>query len=60
LHADESGVVGMETASQVQKTEGKCDADHSCGMYMLRNFLEAKGTEFSAEPEFLPYYCFHL
>lgn len=55
--ADESGVVGMETASQVEKTEGKCEADHSRGMYMLRNFLETKGTQFSAEPEFLPYYA---
>ena len=57
LHADESGVVGMETASQVEKTEGKCEADHSRGMYMLRNFLETKGTQFSEEPEFLPYYA---
>jgi hypothetical protein len=47
----------METGSQVEKTEGKCEADHSHGMDMLRNFLESKGTEFSAEPEFLPYYA---
>jgi hypothetical protein len=47
----------METDSQVEKAEGKCEADHSRGMDMLRNFLETKGTEFSAEPEFLPYYA---
>jgi len=57
LHAVESGVVEMETDSQVEKAEGKCEADHSHGMDMLRNFLETKGTEFSAEPEFLPYYA---
>jgi hypothetical protein len=57
LQADKSGVVVMETDSQVEKTEGKCEADHSHGMDMLRNFLETKGTEFSAEPEFLPYYA---
>lgn len=58
LHADESEVVLMETDSQVEKTEeGKCEADHSRGMDMLRNFLETKGTDFSAEPEFLPYYA---
>lgn len=57
LHAVESGVVEMETDSQVEKAEQKCETDHSHGMDMLRNFLETKGTEFSAEPEFLPYYA---
>ena len=57
LHADKSGVVVMETDSQVEKIERMCEADHSCGMDMLRNFLETKGTDFSAEPEFLPYYA---
>lgn len=55
---DESGVVVVvETDSLVEKTEERCEAGHSHGMEMLRNFLETKGTEFSAEPEFLPYYA---
>jgi hypothetical protein len=57
LHAVESGVVRMETDGHVEKTEGKCEAHHGHGMDMLRNFLETKGTEFSAEPEFLSYYA---
>jgi hypothetical protein len=55
FHADESGVVGMETDSQVEKMEGQCKADHSRGVDMLKSFLETKRIEFSAEPEFLPY-----
>lgn len=55
LHAGESGVVRMETDRQVEKTEGKCEADHSRGVDMLKYFLETKRIEFSAESEFLPY-----
>jgi hypothetical protein len=42
--------------SQLQM-EGKSETDHTHGMEVLRHFLETKGTEFSAEPEFLPYYA---
>jgi hypothetical protein len=47
----------LETDSRVEKMEEISETDHSRGMEALRNFLETKGTEFSAEPEFLPYYA---
>jgi hypothetical protein len=42
---------------RVEEAEGELETGHTCGMEALRQFLEAKGTEFSAEPEFLPYYA---
>jgi hypothetical protein len=47
----------LETDTEVNEVEEKPEAGHNHGMEVLRNFLETKGTEFSAEPEFLPYYA---
>jgi hypothetical protein len=47
----------LEANSQVEQMEETSESDNSHGMDALRNFLETKGTEFSAEPEFLPYYA---
>lgn len=42
---------------RVEEADGGSETGHICGMEALRQFLEAKGTKFSAEPEFLPYYA---
>lgn len=47
----------LETDNHVEMVEETSETDHSFGMEVLRNFLETKGTEFSTEPEFLPYYA---
>jgi hypothetical protein len=46
-----------DVALEAEEMEGQSESDRSCGMEVLRHFLETKGTEFSAEPEFLPYYA---
>jgi hypothetical protein len=42
---------------QAEEMEGESETGDTHGMEVLKHFLEAKGTEFSAEPEFLPYYA---
>ncbi|XP_067000714.2 lisH domain-containing protein ARMC9 [Anabrus simplex] len=53
---DLNGDVEVKTESgSLKMTVGK--EERPCSMETLRQFLETKGTEFSAEPEFLPYYA---
>jgi hypothetical protein len=50
-------VLNQSEQLQAEEIEGESESDDTHGMEVLRHFLEAKGTEFSAEPEFLPYYA---
>ncbi|PSN46182.1 LisH domain-containing protein ARMC9 [Blattella germanica] len=53
-------VLHLETKSEMQtekENESQNNEGGTYGMEVLRNFLETKGTEFSAEPEFLSYYA---
>jgi hypothetical protein len=46
-----------KSAQSAEEMEGDSETEDTHGMEVLRHFLEAKGTEFSAEPEFVPYYA---
>ena len=68
-HENEEGESEIDPNEQKTKTEEAVleeqpdekhlleDVDGNRGMEVLRNFLETKGTEFSAESEFLPFYA---
>jgi hypothetical protein len=54
----EMSAVAVNQSEELQlQIQGKSETDHTHGMEVLRYFLETKGTEFSAEPEFLSYYA---
>ncbi|XP_021928182.1 lisH domain-containing protein ARMC9-like isoform X3 [Zootermopsis nevadensis] len=53
----EKSITAADNSEQPEATGQIEETDHSHGMEALRNFLETKGTEFSAETEFLPYYA---
>jgi hypothetical protein len=55
--AEMSAVVLNQSEDLQLRMEGESETELTHGMEMLRYFLETKGTEFSAEPEFLPYYA---
>jgi hypothetical protein len=56
--AEVSGLVLNQSEQlQAKGVEQDSETDDTHGMEVLKQFLEAKGTEFSAEPEFLPYYA---
>ncbi|PNF30854.1 LisH domain-containing protein ARMC9, partial [Cryptotermes secundus] len=50
-------VLDQSEQLQTEEMEGESETDDTHGMEVLRHFLDSKGTEFSAEPEFLPYYA---
>ena len=54
---DDKSKTEEELVAEDEKKDVQEDEDGSRGMEDLRNFLETKGTEFSAEPEFLPFYA---
>ncbi|GLG96168.1 LisH domain-containing protein ARMC9, partial [Gryllus bimaculatus] len=49
---------GADVRTAGSGAEGRSPAGSGArGMAVLRRFLETKGTDFSNEPEFLPYYA---